>query len=276
MKWNYYRSEQKIELSPDLEWMLQSRQVSLTLLLETMAAGYYSPIYRLALTFLNDHRAARQAVRETFLKAVLGLHHYRSEIGVDVWIYAIAWRVIQSVRRRERFWGGLENTLHLTGELTERVESIPPTARDVGIWQSVDDLGKTDRNLILLLYGNSWSFDRVSKITGIAEAQVSENNTRLLDKIIQKNELVWEETEGILSNSLQARWPPPETNEDELRSFIQQIERRAGSRHGLRSNWTTAKELAIIGLAIILVALLNMGRQPLFSPFGDELNALRR
>lgn len=238
---------------------MQSRQVSLPLLLETMAAAHYSPIYRLALTFLNDHRAARQAVRETFLKAVLGLHHYRSEVGVDVWIFAIAWRVIQSVRRRERFWRGLENTLHLTGELTERVESYPPTDRDREIWQSVDELKKSDRSLILLCYVNSWSFDRVSKITGIAEAQVSENNSRLLDKIIQKNGLVWEETEGILANSLQARWPPLETDEDELRSFIEQIERRAGNRHGLRSNWTTVKELAIIGLAIILVALLIWG-----------------
>ena len=236
--------------------MLQSRQVSLTLLLETMVAAYYSPIYRLALTFLNDHRAARQTVREIFLKAVMGLHHYRSEVGVDIWLHSIAWRVIQRVRRREHFWGGLEKTFNMTGELTERFESIPPTAGDLGIWQSVDELGKTDRSLILLHYGNYWSFNRVSKVTGIAESQVAKNITRSLDKITQKNTLRQEEIGGILSDSLQARWPPPEINEDELRSFIQQIERRAGSRHGLRSSWATAKELAIIGLAIILVALL--------------------
>lgn len=45
--------DEKTDLSPDLEWMLQSRQVDDGTLIEALAHQYYQPFYRLSLSYLT-------------------------------------------------------------------------------------------------------------------------------------------------------------------------------------------------------------------------------
>jgi hypothetical protein len=44
---------EQIDLSPDLEWMLQSGQVDDGTLIEALAHQYYQPFYRLSLSYLT-------------------------------------------------------------------------------------------------------------------------------------------------------------------------------------------------------------------------------
>ena len=57
-------------LSSDLEWLLQSGQVSQEELLTALAGQYLLSIYRLALAVLDDPAAARLAARETFSRVL--------------------------------------------------------------------------------------------------------------------------------------------------------------------------------------------------------------
>jgi len=83
-------SEPVPELAPDLEWMLQSGQVSQ----ETLAAGmlreYYAPIYRMALCLLDHPQAAGEAALETFVLALSNLHRYSPAQGARRWLFGLA------------------------------------------------------------------------------------------------------------------------------------------------------------------------------------------
>lgn len=71
------------DLSPDLEWMLQSYQVDDDTLIESLARQYYQHIYNLALSMLSHPEKAHRAARETFVQAVIQADDYRGEVKID-------------------------------------------------------------------------------------------------------------------------------------------------------------------------------------------------
>ena len=75
------------EISSDLEWMLQSGHATPDSLLEVLAPEFYPGLYRLALAWLGEAGAARQAAREALVQAVLHVHAYRHEQGARAWMY---------------------------------------------------------------------------------------------------------------------------------------------------------------------------------------------
>jgi hypothetical protein len=74
--------EENTDLSPDLEWMLQSTQVDDGTLIEALARKYYQPIYRLALTWLTYPEEAHQAAQETFVQVFFEAENYRGETKI--------------------------------------------------------------------------------------------------------------------------------------------------------------------------------------------------
>ena len=108
MKWKFNEYENPPELSSDIEWMLQSGQVSRTYFLESLTETYYTAVLRLATSILDDTDAARKATRKIFLKAVLNVHQYRSQMGVKVWLFKIAYSVILRSQLQESLWKWIE------------------------------------------------------------------------------------------------------------------------------------------------------------------------
>src|SRR3990172_4109179 len=78
--------EQLPELSPDVEWMLQSGQASREMLAEALVAEYYGPVWRLGLSLFEDSAAAGQFARETLSTALLEVHRYADQVSAQVWI----------------------------------------------------------------------------------------------------------------------------------------------------------------------------------------------
>ena len=95
------------ELSPDLEWMLQSGQANLPMLAEALIREYYAPVYRLSLSLLDNPDAAQQATLKAFNAALMHVYRYRSETGVDLWVYQF---VLEICRKANR-WLNLRRTL---------------------------------------------------------------------------------------------------------------------------------------------------------------------
>src|SRR5512137_2028988 len=91
------------QYAPDLEWMLQSGQVPRELLLEALLQEYYGRVYHLALSILDDRAAAQSAAGQTFARALLNQHRYRSQDGVEFWLFRIALETCRPFQERLKF-----------------------------------------------------------------------------------------------------------------------------------------------------------------------------
>ncbi len=81
------------DLSPALEWMLQSDQVADDTLIEALVQRYYQQIYQQALSQLTYPEEARRTAQETFVQTVIESHKYRGTMPVDEWLDEIASRL---------------------------------------------------------------------------------------------------------------------------------------------------------------------------------------
>jgi DNA-directed RNA polymerase specialized sigma24 family protein len=86
------------ELSPDLEWMLQSGQAKGEMLAEALVEEYYAPVFRLALAVLDEPERARQAALGAFSSALLEAHRYEGKSGVRAWLLRLALNTCQTYR----------------------------------------------------------------------------------------------------------------------------------------------------------------------------------
>jgi RNA polymerase sigma-70 factor (ECF subfamily) len=264
VKWKFNEYEKSPELSSDIEWMLQSGQVSREYFLETLLEAYYALVLRLATSLIDDSNAARDATRRTFLKAVLDVHQYRSQVGVETWLYKIAYQTCIRVQQRERIWKGIEKIFSLSGELTNPVSNDPPSEHDRLLWQAVDRLGDTERNILILQYANGWSVEQIAAVTGINTAQVIDLSNQALLELTKECSPADESLETALSRSLGLRWPLTHTSIEDIHEYARTIDGKAGGRQSVRRRIATLKEMAIIGLAILLVFLMIWGGNRFF------------
>lgn len=78
------------DLSPDLEWMLQSEQVESEILAEHLVREYYLTIYAQCQTCLVYPDVARRAALETFLTAVESASEYPGGDRIAEWLSSLA------------------------------------------------------------------------------------------------------------------------------------------------------------------------------------------
>jgi len=264
VKWKFNEYENSPELSSDIEWMLQSGQVSREYFLETLVEAYYALVLRLATSLIDDNNAARDATRRTFLKAVLDVHQYRSQVGVETWLYKIAYQTCIRVQQRERIWKGIEGIFSLSGELTNPASNHPPSEQDRVLWQAVDRLGDTARNVLILQHANGWSAEQIAAVTGLKMTQVIGLSNQALLDLTTGYSPGDESLETTLNRSLGRRWPLTQPSTEEIHEYARTIDGKAGGRHSVRRRIATLKEMAIIGLAILLVFLMIWGGNRFF------------
>lgn len=259
MKWKYSDFDKGPELSPDLEWMVQSGQVSRQVFTETLVRTYYASIYRLALSLLNDLSAAQVACREVFSQAILNTHQYRSEVGIDTWINQVAYRVIKIAMRRERFWRGVEKLMGSRGQFTNTLSHTPQSEADRLIWQQVDQLPEAERIPFLLYFANGWQLEQIASALEMTPEQVRECVQRSLEGFAHLGEDSPPNIETGLRASLQRRWSLPEIAEDEMQHFSHTLQRRTGQRGVLRRGAATTREVVLLGIALVIVILAIWG-----------------
>lgn len=81
------------ELSPDLEWMLQGRQASPALILETMVHEYTNEVTRLTAAILGDPSLALYAAFDTFAAVLENRHRYYGKTSVRLFIFSYAVKI---------------------------------------------------------------------------------------------------------------------------------------------------------------------------------------
>lgn len=264
MKWKFNEFENTPELSSDIEWMLQSGQVSRIYFLEALTEAFYLAILRLTTTLLDDTDAAREATRKIFLKAILNVHQYRSQLGVHAWLFKISYTMILQIQWREKVWRWIENIFSIKGELTSPASSDPGSKQDEALWKAIDGLNDACRNVLILQHANGLSPDQISTITGLNLTKVTDLQDQAVLELSRSGFGADNNIEEILSPSLERRWPQAQLTTEEIRAYARSIEGNAGREHSLQRGMTTMKEIAIIGFAILLVFLMIWGGNRFF------------
>ncbi len=267
MKWKFNEIDQSPELSSDLEWMIQSGQVSRELLLEKLAEAYYASVYRLALSLTGDISATRTIAREVFNYLVFNPHRYREQAKVDIWVHQNAYLIIKRTRRRERFWHGIEWWIASPGQFTSPLTVEPKDELDRTLWRKLDQLEDGLRTALILRYGMGWETPYIHRITGTGEDVIGRRIENGLRELTDKTALPREGLASKLNASLQTRYPTPEA--EEALKFANQLNEHTRRRFMLRGSLATVREMMLVGLAILLVLLAIWGGNRYI--FGGEL-----
>jgi DNA-directed RNA polymerase specialized sigma24 family protein len=247
------------DFDSDLNWMFQSGQVNRSLLFKNLAYQYYSSLYRVAFSFLNDHRAARVVVEQTLSKAINMARQYSNDMGVGPWLYQICWRESLRVYRKELVWRRVEALLHLHGELSEHELSTPPSETGRIIWQTIDCLPAKPRFLYILLYGHKWSIERITQITGEAqrfiETEIDQAQERITKNLLQATQPILN-LDQLIFNSLQARWFIPQISMENIDHRLEYLIQTNSGDIPRGNIYATFREVLVLLIALVMVSVL--------------------
>jgi DNA-directed RNA polymerase specialized sigma24 family protein/LysM repeat protein len=255
------------QYAPDLEWMLQSGQVPRELLLEALLQEYYTPVYHLALSILDDHAAAQSTARQTFARALLDQHRYRSQDGVDFWLFRIALEACQQLQKRLQLRRSLKALLPRWSKPNDFGDSCPDTLQDAQLWLALDGLEHHTRQLALLYFANGWQPERIAALFEVAESEVAavlgaarqlvaappQLDAASADaELPSENPLPPEQIDPCLIQSLQRRWPAREHPPAELQTQSAHILHRLRWLGFRQTKALAALELGLLVLIILL------------------------
>ncbi len=252
--------EQPLELSPDLDWMLQSHQVSTGLLIETIVGDYYVLIKQFALAVLGDPVLAEHVAVETIVSVVMRRDKYWGEISTRGWIYRNAWRICRRIMPGLGFRRALRALVPQSELVSKNNLKTPETMLEADLWMAFDRLKERERVSAILYYVHGFEPTEIGEVLSEPVKKTITPLQRAKEKLnasITSHSMVEGEMEPVIINSLQHRWPREEATETKLAEAtelaIGQVE-GIGYHHGRRSSilkfvigaFTVAMVVAII------------------------------
>lgn len=155
---------------------------------ETFVRSYKAPLYRLALSLLDDPQEADEATQEALLVALEKLDSFRGQAQLKTWLYTITLNVCRGLLRkrgmRERLaqaW----NALGLARNPRERDPDDIASANEVRarLWQAVWSLPNNEREVIVLRYYHEFEFVEIARIVGVSDRTIRTRNQNALGKL---------------------------------------------------------------------------------------------
>jgi RNA polymerase sigma-70 factor (ECF subfamily) len=165
-----------LPVSLNIEQLLQRSQVRDPMVAEALVQHYYTFVYRLALSILDDPDEAEDATQETFISAILNLDRYRGESSFKTWLYSIALNTCRGQLRKRK----ARYAMRTTWQALQSLKAKPPTPEqsamqsetDALLWEAVDSLDEKHRLPVILRYAHSLSVPEIAHILGISEGTV--------------------------------------------------------------------------------------------------------
>jgi DNA-directed RNA polymerase specialized sigma24 family protein/LysM repeat protein len=242
------------ELSHDLDWMLQSGQVSNPELLDRLLQEYLTNVQILVNGMLSDHQLARSAIIEIFSTALANKHDYSSELGHKLWFYdalVVGILRLQKTARRP------------SQQNPQNLEFLPEDPLQAAIWLATDTLRPGVRQAFLLHTTQGLNIAEIGYLLGVDEdrvgARLEKARQRYLEELqgIAPASQSWseEQLQERIVQALRARWQESldETQFEEIfKQILDRAERK--SARGLRFN--TIKEVVFTGIAALFVVIL--------------------
>lgn len=212
------------DLSPDLEWILQSSQADTALVIEALLTTFYAPIWQIAQALEPATQNEAPFVRQAFIHAAHNRYRYRNGIDTAQWFYAAALESIPAAVRRSA-WPPIAVVLYAFTDLQTaqiaRVLKIPHPRLKT-------QLETLEKSPVATLKRLGWKVD---------------------DGFANQLRLSWRA-------AFQQRFPAPHTSEMQIEALAGELAQQA-EQHRRFQRWRLATgELLLVGLAILLVAAL--------------------
>ena len=174
----------------DVDTLLRTRPAGDVEVIEAMVVGYRGPVYRLALSILNDSDDADDAVQDTFLRAAAAIHRYQVGTNFKAWIYTIAVNTCRDYLRKRAARAARDTVLQAIYIFTDR--SPGPEAAAIQnesrarLWDLVDQLGEKHRLVVILRLAHDLTILEISQILEIQEKTVYSRLYDAFKKLRQK------------------------------------------------------------------------------------------
>lgn len=174
------------DLTPELEWMLQTNQVSAKLIAEALVDEYYSKLILLAEIVLGDSKSAQNVAIETIYKSIQDRDLYWSDQSTVLFVYTQAIKVLCQMTIKAGILSNLSDRLpyllsHHQGKAVE-MGANP----DKGRLSSLDSLGYKDRASLYFVDVERLSTDQISIILK-EKRSLTENRLKRSRNILKNN-----------------------------------------------------------------------------------------
>ncbi len=262
------------DLSSDIEWMLQSGQVSLDVLAETLVDAWYPLIYQFAFSILGNEEEARQVVIDTLVTALLDTHHYTNETGIQKWLLQYAIQDITSKNKQEKK-GDTNSSLRRW--LQDRQKKNPaisslnqtePEKEEIKIaWQVLASSPLEDRLPALLFFQFNY---RIEEIAGILKCEVhtvhfrlQKSRSRLRRELeasgLHNVALKTGYLERLLRETCQQQLFKMQAQTHQRRLVQLEIIRLVNRKQSIRRTHISVQEFATISLVVLVIVSISWG-----------------
>jgi DNA-directed RNA polymerase specialized sigma24 family protein len=256
------------DVSVELEWMLQNRQVSPKRLAETLLAREYLRTLRLACSLLVDFSRAQRATIDAFASVLLNNRPYWGETSLTLWLDSLVVEAcLAACRNAGRVASPeLQKPPRLSGTTESPADEPPVLPLEVDpLWQAIRSLPEKLRFPLVLADVHSRSIAETSALLGISQENARvlqymgrEALARQLDSAGQPFPI---DDPAVLPDRLAGAHenlcPAPALTTAAIENLTRQVLERAHLRQNRQRQGSRRREVLWIGSALVfLISIL--------------------
>ncbi len=157
---------------------------------EALVRHHQDGVFRFAYLHLGDAAEAEDVAQETFLRAFRALERFDIQRPMRPWLLSIAANLARNRRRSlGRAWAALQRAVQREPEGVGLQPEHPGAETDSWrgqlLWQAMQGLSPTDRELLYLRYFMDLSIAEAAEATGVASGTVKSRTHRALERLRQ-------------------------------------------------------------------------------------------
>lgn len=154
---------------------------------EKIYQTYYTELWRYALYISGNHFGCEDLLQEAFTKLFHEIQKKGLPENYRAWLYKVLSNDVLTLKSKEKRHRNKMQVLK-QGQTNDvnPFETIQKDERTTHLLKALNTLTKKER-ILLSLYNNEFSYDEISKITGIKKTSVGKTISRVIAKL--KNEL---------------------------------------------------------------------------------------
>ena len=252
--------EEDTGLESDLEWMLQSGQIPVDILVPELIRAHFQDLYTWLLLVLDDPELAAFASLEAILAASINAYRFPAGISSQVWVFRQAAGLSRRLLRRRRWRGAWIGLASLFGRDVPAA-SYPATRLDAAFWLAFDQLSGDSQLAAGLSWGLGLEPEGIAQILERSKAEIAEQlqlaRRRILDGLplfeLSLSDLPDQELDLSLTQSLERRLAQLQTGPLDLEALIEAAAQEAGRQTSRQSLWARLKEIIWLGGIVALI-----------------------
>ncbi len=148
-----------------------------SLAIEALVRTYTPPVYRLALSMLDDPAEADEAAQDALVAALSKLDTFRGQAKFTTWLYSITLNVCRGRLRKRRAQARLAGVLQALSRLSVPAEPPPEQTtlrqeQDAALWRAINALDERRREAIILRYYHELPLAEIGQVLGVSERTI--------------------------------------------------------------------------------------------------------